>query len=225
MAKNFYQVLSLQRGATRAEIVARFHELARTHHPDRFTGEEKLKAEKAFQDITEAFNVLRDSRRRAQHDMDLDRPSQHHNEPGDLARVYMSRGVKAYKLGNYIEAADNFDRATQADSSNAKAWHHLALTCTQEQRWLPKAQEAIERALEIRPNHVPYVKLAGRIFLQSGMTPRVKEYYNELLRLGGSDATVRRALESKGALGRKGPKTPPAEEKNQGKGGLFRKMW
>ena len=225
MAKNFYEVLSLKRGATRAELVARFHELAKEHHPDRFTGEKKLEAEKAFQDITEAFNVLRNPRRRAQHDMDLDRPTQHRNDPSDLARVYMSRGVKAYKQGNYIEAADNFDRATQADPSNAKAWHHLALTCTQEDRWLPKAQEAIERALEEHPNHAPYVKLAGRIFLKSGMTPRAKEYYNELLRLGGSDAMVRKALEAKGALGRKGPKRPPADEKDQSKSGLFRKMW
>ncbi len=221
MVKNFYQVLAVSRTATAAEISTRFHQLVRERHPDRFQGPEKLRAETDFQEITEAFNALRDPRRRAEHDMDLDRPTYQGNDPQQLAKVYLSRGVKAYKKGNHIEAADNFNRATQAEPRNPKAWHHLALTCIQEERWLPKAQEAIQHAMDIRPNHAPYVKLAARIFAKSGMTPKAKEYYNELLRLGGSDATVRRALESKGALPRKGA----PGEKNPGKPGLFRKVW
>jgi len=198
MAKNFYAVLSVPRNATQAQIVARFRELARDRHPDRFEGEEKLRAEQEFQGYTEAFNVLRDPVRRGQHDQDLDRPTRQGNDPAQLAKVYINRGVKAFKEERFIEAADNFDRATQAEPKNHQAWHHLALTCYQEDRWLTKAQEAIARAMDLRPGHQPYVKLAARIYLKSGMTPRAKEYYNELLRLGGSDATVRQALEAKG---------------------------
>lgn len=222
MVKNFYDVLSVPRKATQDEILARFRDLVRERHPDRFEGEAKERAEIEFQQITEAFNVLRDSGRRAQHDLDLDRPSQEANDPKQTAKVFMNRGIKAYKMGNYSQAADNFDRATQADPQDAKAWHHLALTCFQEERWLPRAQEAIGRALELKARHAPYVKLAARIFLKSGMTPRAKEYYNELLRLGGSDATVRQALEAKGALG---PKKAAMETKKPQRTGLFGKRW
>jgi curved DNA-binding protein CbpA len=222
MAKNFYEILAVDRKAGSADISARFRELVKMHHPDRFEGEAKLAAELKLQAITEAYSVLRDPRKRAQHDMDLDRPTHQGHDPAQLARVYLGRGIKAYKEGSYIQAADNFDRATQAEPGNAQAWHHLALTCIQEERWLPKAQETIERALALKPNHVPYVKLAAKIFAKSGMTPRAKEYYNELLRLGGSDATVRQALEAKGALG---PKKAPGEEKPSGKPGLFSKRW
>lgn len=222
MVKNFYDVLSVNRKATQAEIVARFRQLVRERHPDRFEGAEKQRAEKDFQDITEAFNVLRDPRRRQQHDIDLDRPSGQSHDPSQTAKVYMSRGVKAYKQGNFIQAADNFDRATQADPKNHKPWHHLALTCYQEERWLAKAQEAIEQSLKLKPQHAPYVKLAARIYLKSGMTPRAKEYYNELLRLGSSDAMVRQALEAKGALA---SKKSAMESKPQGKSGLFSKRW
>lgn len=226
MVKNFYDALSVSRKATQEEIQARFRHLVRERHPDRFEGEEKRRAEKEFQDITEAFNVLRDVRRRSQHDMDLDRPAQQSHDPSQTAKVYMNRGIKAYKQGNYIQAADNFDRATQADPKNHQTWHHLALTCYQEERWLPKAQAAIERALEIKSQHQPYVKLAARIFLKSGMTPRAKEYYNELLRLGGSDATVRQALEAKGAIAsRKAAAESKNQSKNSGKPGLFSKRW
>ncbi|HEX9734090.1 MAG TPA: DnaJ domain-containing protein [Thermoanaerobaculia bacterium] len=219
MVKNFYQVMGVERNATQAEITARFRELVRERHPDRFEGEEKLRAEKDFQDITEAFNVLRDARRRGQHDSDLDRPAPSQHDPGQTAKVYLGRGVRAYKTGNYLEAADNFDRATQAEPGNAQAWHHLALTCYQEERWLDKARDAIEQAVALRADHTPYVKLAARIYVKSGMVPKAKEYYNSLLRLGGFDATVRQALEAKGALG---PKKSAAES-HQGKSGFFRK--
>lgn len=219
MVKNFYQALAVDRNATQAEITARFRELVRERHPDRFEGAEKLQAEKDFQDITEAFNVLRDARRRAQHDMELDRPVGSQHDPSQTAKVYLGRGVRAFKAGNYIEAADNFDRATQAEPGNAQTWHHLALTCYQEERWLDKAREAIEQAMTLKAGHAPYVKLAARIYLKSGMVPKAKEYYNSLLRLGGSDAMVRQALEAKGALG---PKKSAAASR-QSPSGFFRK--
>lgn len=199
MRKNFYDTLGVPRKATQKDIVARFKDLARERHPDRFTGEEKARAETAFQDITEAFNILRDSKRRAQHDSELDRPTQQGHDPAQLAKVFLGRGIRAYKEGNAIQAADNFNRATEAEPGNHQAWHHLALTCYQEERWLSKAQEAIEQAMELRPGHVPYVKLAARIYLKAGMTKEAQEYYNRLLNLGGSDAMVRQALEAKGA--------------------------
>ncbi len=228
--KNFYETLGISRQATQKEIDQHFRELARTRHPDRFEGEEKERAEKEFQNFTEAYNVLRDSRRRAEHDLDLDRPSQKKtNDPGQAAEVFMKRGIRAYKLTKYIEAADNFSRATEADPKNHQAWHHLALTCLQEDRWLTKAQEAIERAIDLKAHHQPYVKLAGRIFLKSGVTARAREYYNQLLELGGSDATVRKALEVKGALPSRGSRsaTAPADEgaQKEQKTGLFRKLF
>jgi len=226
MTKDFYSILGVSRQATPDQIATRFKELARDRHPDRFNGEAKKRAEKEFQDITEAFNVLRDPRRRSQLDMDLDRPGQQANDPAQVAKVFMSRGIKAYKTGNYIEAADNFNRATEADPKDHKAWHHLALTCYQEERWLTKAQESIERAIALRATHVPYVKLAARIYLKAGMTKEAQEYYNRLLNLGGSDATVRQGLEAKGAPrvagGSRGPSAPAPPE--QQKSGLFRKL-
>ncbi len=223
MTKDYYAVLSLPRNASQAEIQERFRELVLERHPDRFRGEAKAKAEKEFQEITEAFNILRDPVRRRELDQILERPADQGHDPLQLAKVYINRGIKAYKLGNYIEAADNFDRATQAEPNNHQAWHHLARTCMEKQHWLPKAQAAVVQACELRPNHAPYVKLAARIFVQSGMTSRAKEYYNQLLRLGGSDATVRKALGGPGG----GPRQQPQKKQDQQKekSGLFRKMW
>jgi tetratricopeptide (TPR) repeat protein len=215
---NFYQVLSIDRQATSREIQERFRVLVRERHPDIYDGDEKEKAEHDFQAITEAFNALRDPKRRGEHDAELDRPTGSSTDPKALAKLYMNRGIRAYKADNNIEAADNFDRATKAEPSNSQAWHHLALTCIREKRWLPKAEEAIEQALALRAKHIPYVKLAARIYLEAGVTPKAKEYYNQLILLGGSDATTRKALEAK-----LGP--PRRKAESTAEGGLLGKIW
>jgi curved DNA-binding protein CbpA len=228
MTKDFYSVLSVPRDAKPPQIKARFRELARERHPDRFQGADKAQAELEFQDITEAFNVLMDPVRRRQHDLELDKPTEQAvHDPRQVARVYINRGVRAYKKGNYPEAADNFERATTAEPQNHQAWHHLALVCIREKRWLPKAQKAIDRACELRPDHVPYLKLAGKVYAQSGMTPRAKQYYNRALELADTDPTIRKALEALGERPKKGAAQAPKDESEQekGKAGLFRKIW
>ena len=138
MARDFYSVLALSRSASEDQIRTRFRELARARHPDRFKGQEKMRAEKDFQEITEAFNALIDPDRRRRHDVELVRPDEASGtDPRELFRVYLQRGVKAYKEKNYLEAASNFDLATQADARNAQAWHHMAQACSQNKSWLP----------------------------------------------------------------------------------------
>ena len=66
MSRDHYAVLGTDRNATRDQIRDRFRKLARERHPDRFQGDEREKAELAFQAITEAFNVLSDPDRRRQ---------------------------------------------------------------------------------------------------------------------------------------------------------------
>ena len=216
--KDFYKVLGLPRNVKAPEVKARFRELARERHPDRFQGEDKERAEREFQDITEAFNVLTDPIRRRQHDLDLDRPSrQAVHDPKEVVRVYLNRGIRAFKKHNLAEAAGNFSRATEAAPDSYQAWHHLALTCVREKRWLPRAQEAIVKACELRPDHVPYLKLAGKIFARSGMTARAKQYYNQALRVGGPDFAVSKALKELGEA--------PKPEQEKGKPGLFGKIW
>jgi curved DNA-binding protein CbpA len=197
MARDFYAVLAVPRNATEDQIRQRFRELARTRHPDRFQGAEKERAEKEFQEITQAFNVLVDPERRRRHDTELVRPEENPaNDPRQLFRVYLQRGVKAYKEKSYLEAASNFDLATQADPKNGQAWHHLAQACSQQRNFLPRAVDAIERACQLEPMNPAYLKQAGRICALAGQTERAVQYYRKALQWGGDDEEVRQALES-----------------------------
>lgn len=194
MPRDFYFVLGLPRNATEEQIRQRFRELARLRHPDRFQGAEKAVAETDFQELTQAFNVLSDSQRRRQHDVELARPAGD-SDPRQLARAYLQRGIKAYKEKNYLEAADNFDRATKADPATAQPWHHLALACSQQPNWLPRAVAAIERACELEPMNPSYHKHAGRICALAGQPDRAVLHYRLAIQWGGDDPAIQRALD------------------------------
>lgn len=197
MAANYYAILGLSQNATAEQIRERFLTLAKQRHPDRFRGEEKVKAEAEFQAITEAFNVLIQPDRRRRHDMELARPdtSGPKVDRKQVARVYLKRGVKAYREKNFLEAAENFDRATREDPGNAQAWHHLARACAHQRRWLSRATAAVSRACEIEPMNVTYLKLAGQLFAQAGMSSRAAQYLREALQWGGEDPAVQRQIE------------------------------
>jgi curved DNA-binding protein CbpA len=204
MARDFYAVLAVAKTASDDQIRQRFRQLARERHPDRFTGEEKSAAELAFQEITQAFNVLSDPELRRQHDMDLARRQETPSDPKQVARVYLQRGVRAYKEKNLVEAADNFDRATRADPGSAQGWYNLALTCSQNPAWLGRASLAIERACELEPMNPGYWKLAGRILALAGHAERAAAAYRKAIDWGEDDPAVHQALEDLSKSPRRG---------------------
>ncbi len=196
MAKDYYSVLGLPQNATAKQVRARFLELARSRHPDRFQGADKSKAELEFQEITQAFNILSDPERRRQVDATLARPAaSRQHDPGQAAKVYLQRGIRAYREKNYLRAAENFDRATREDPSNSRSWHYLALACKHQRRWLSRARNAIQTACELEPMNASYLKLAGELFAESGMASRAEQYYEQALNWGGEDQAIEAELQ------------------------------
>lgn len=207
MSSNYYTVLGLPQNATTRQIRERFLKLAREKHPDRIRGVEKSEAERDFQEITQAFNTLSDPDRRRRHDQELLRlegSSPARPESNQASRVYIQRGIKAYKEKDYLGAADNFDRATREDLNNSQAWYYLALACSRQKRWLSRARAAAARACELESMNATYLKLAGRIFAESGMATRAAQYYRQALAWGEDDPEIRQAIETLERGGRKG---------------------
>ncbi len=55
------------------------------------------------------------------------------------SRVYLKRGVEAYKKKNYPQAVEFFDQATQENPQDAQAWYYLAQVYGQRTSWLSRA--------------------------------------------------------------------------------------
>jgi|SRR5689334_13135381 DnaJ-class molecular chaperone len=67
MAKDYYAILGVARGADSATVHHAFRTLARRYHPD--TGKASSSAQ--FREVLEAYQALRDPIQRQQHDTDL----------------------------------------------------------------------------------------------------------------------------------------------------------
>ncbi len=64
--RDYYEVLSVGRGASEDELKKSYRRLAIQHHPDRNPGDKQ--AEEKFKELNEAYQVLSDPERRAQYD-------------------------------------------------------------------------------------------------------------------------------------------------------------
>jgi len=64
---NYYEILGLQPSATAEEIKQAYRRLARQHHPDH-NHDDPEGAEKQFQIVQEAYEILIDPRKRQQYD-------------------------------------------------------------------------------------------------------------------------------------------------------------
>ncbi|MCD5384473.1 MAG: J domain-containing protein [Candidatus Pacebacteria bacterium] len=64
MGKNYYKILDVERGASEAEVKKAFRKLAHKYHPDKKNGDEKK-----FKEVSEAYAILGDKKKRSQYDM------------------------------------------------------------------------------------------------------------------------------------------------------------
>jgi len=64
--KDYYKILSIKEDASETEIKKAFHKLAKKYHPDLHPGDSE--AEARFKEINEAYNILSDSKKRAEYD-------------------------------------------------------------------------------------------------------------------------------------------------------------
>ncbi|KAJ7553104.1 hypothetical protein O6H91_06G084400 [Diphasiastrum complanatum] len=65
-SKDLYEVLGINKGASQAELKKAYYEMAKKHHPD--MNKSDPDAEKKFQEIQQAYEVLKDDEKRAMYD-------------------------------------------------------------------------------------------------------------------------------------------------------------
>ena len=93
MAKSFYDVLGVAKGASEKEIRSAYRKLARKHHPDVNPGDKG--AETKFKEINTAYEVLSDADKRKKYDKYGDR----WEHADQIEEMQNARGRRSYRGG------------------------------------------------------------------------------------------------------------------------------
>jgi curved DNA-binding protein len=110
--KDYYKILGLQRGASEDEVKKAYRKLARKYHPD---VSKEANAKERFQEVSEAYETLRDKEKRAAYDsLGSFRPGQDFRPPPDWFDRFgagRSEDLRGVDLSELFESMGIFGRA------------------------------------------------------------------------------------------------------------------
>jgi DnaJ-class molecular chaperone len=190
---NLYETLGVERDATEAQIRSAFRKLTFKHHPDRFSGEERERAEQRFQELTEAFNVLSRPEIRAKYDEELAQGQPGAGtamDPREIARRLAARGAQTMKEGNLSQALSELKSALDHDDNCARAHYFMGVALGKVGGREKESQRHLERALAIDPTNATMMAETASAALKTGMKARAQRLAEQAM---GLDPTNQKA--------------------------------
>jgi curved DNA-binding protein CbpA len=188
---DYYQLLGINPQASVAEVRQAYARLAREKHPDRFTDpEEKQKAQRAFQDITTAFNALSNPRSREEYDAARDKPVP--RTPEEIAADAFERSQMALEAGQIEEAVTLAHTAVHHAPGQVAYQLALGRALARVPSAAREAVQALERATQLAPqNAAAFAELAA-VLARQGLRLRAQKALETALRLAPRDARINR---------------------------------
>lgn len=98
MKQDYYEILGVQKDANLQQIKKKYRSLALKYHPDRVEEKEKAKAEERFKEISEAYGVLSDPKKKQMYDqyghsgIDQNFTSEDIFQGGDFSSIFGGSG-------------------------------------------------------------------------------------------------------------------------------------
>jgi len=188
--RSFYEVLEVDPIASQDQIRSAFRRLARERHPDRFKGPAREKAEKDFQAITEAYNVLSDPTQRARYDQTLSGKTAQLSNPRDLARALLGKAAGLVKTGQAAEANEYFAQAIAHDPESSKAHHLYGVFLSRQVGGLEEGLRHLDQAVRLEPNDVKILLDASKAFARARMFARATRFAQQAAQLAPGDPAI-----------------------------------
>ncbi|KAJ8485713.1 hypothetical protein OPV22_018198 [Ensete ventricosum] len=152
---SYYAVLGIGRGASLAEVRSAYRKLAMKWHPDRRRGQPwgAEEANRRFQQIQEAYQVLSDEKRRKLYDAGLYDPLQEDEEEvegfGDFVQEMVSLMASVRKEGKQYSLEELqqmlLEMAQDLGSPSQPRWSADAGWCPRTSNWFADAMERESR--------------------------------------------------------------------------------
>lgn len=175
--RTLYEILGVSPQASTDQIRAAFRKLARERHPDRFQGSARAAAERTFQEITEAYNVLSDLSQRSRYDKQIESSAKEGlTDPREIAKALLGKALSFMKLGQHGLADEAFKQALAHDGQSAKGHHLYGMFLAQQPTRIDEALRHLEQATKIDPNNPKVLLDTSRLFAKANMTQRALRY-------------------------------------------------
>ena len=188
---DYYQLLGVSPKAPVAEIRSAYARLARERHPDRFQdAEEKKRAQRAFQEITTAFNALSNPRSRHEYDAARDKPAP--RTPEEIATEAFERSQSLLEAGQVDEAVTLLQTAVH--HAPGEAAYHVALgrALGRVPSAAREAVQSLERATQLQPQNAGAFAELAAVLARQGLKLRAQKALETAQRLAPRDARISR---------------------------------
>jgi molecular chaperone DnaJ len=189
-----YDTLGVNQDASEEDIRVAFRGLTRKFHPDRFSGEQREKAEERFQTITEAFNVLSRPESRETYDKGLaasgGSSTSKGADPRELSKRLAAKGAEEFRAGNLQQALEHLKMAIDHHEDNSRAHYFYGVALSRIGGRERDGLRHLERASSLEPNNATMKAEAAAVSLAVGMTSRASRLAEEAIAL---DPTQRKA--------------------------------
>jgi len=223
LATSHYEVLGIDRKGLPDDLKAIYYNLARRFHPDRYQRVEeplKLQVESAFARITQAYDVLRDSRLRTSYDLKLEakekaqalaqtaptaapqttapevNAEKTEEKPAtgptitEQAESRFKEGFAAFEMGQLNVAVGFFAAAARAMPDEPRYRAFYGRALAKQESTRRKAEGELLAALKLEPENSEYRLSLAELYLDLGFKLRAK---NECERAIASSPNNRKA--------------------------------
>ena len=202
---DYYKILDLPKGATRANIVANYERLRKLFEPAIYPPVLRALLAEATQILDRAHEVLTSTAKRAEYDRLMSQGRG--NDPRAVHTMLVRRNIaetnvtKARELvvaGDYYGAVVLLKQSVNYVPDYADAWFLLAV-CQQKnpnQKWQRDAMESLQRAISAYPNHTEAILTLGDIYRGAGLSARARACYEDAIAIEPDNGEAKARLKS-----------------------------
>lgn len=237
-----YELLGVDPGATLEQVRKAYFDRSRAFHPDlRYRpdlADCQKELETVFARLRAAYDVLSNTRERAEYDASLRAPADLTLEAASDPQVRLEIAVRSYKRArelidtkDFHPAVEMLREAIRFVPDNAEYRFCLAQIELQNAQWVEKGLENLMEAARLEPKRLPYLREAARELFRHGRTEEALLFAGRAVHLDPSHANqqlldlITGASQEKAEAGTTAAAAPvapePAAEATPGRIGSF----
>lgn len=184
---DYYRTLGVVAEASAEEIHRAFRQLTKKMHPDCFSEQERARAEKEYQQIVKAYNVLKDEKQRRQYDKTRQKPSGPKGPTKDQQfQNFHNAGLARYNQRQYDLAAEHFEKAVYC-KENAETYYYKGLAESKVPKRRKNAVASLQKATQMDPFNEKYLKAYAKVLFDMGLLVRARTAIQRALELSPED--------------------------------------